>query len=142
MSEVTLFTPQSATECKIPLFTMPVAAGYPHTVEDDIEQEIDLNEYLIEHPQSTFFAQVRNPSASDSIFSNGDILIVDSGRTAKDLDYVIAEMGNERSVKIYRNGDGGEFLQNYEGTTLPLKIEPYMEFRILGVVTKQIHAVG
>jgi len=120
---------------------MSVAAGIPYAVDEGVDKEIDLNEYLVEHPNSTFFAQVRCSADEDSIFADGDILVVDSSRLPKAMDYVVTEVSGNRSVKVYHNDSNGEYLQNYEGATLPLRIDPFIEFKILGVVTKQIHAI-
>ncbi len=61
----------------LPLFLESVQAGFPSPAEDHIEKTLDLNEFLIRHPQATFFVRVRGKSISGAGISDGDILIVD-----------------------------------------------------------------
>jgi DNA polymerase V len=73
--------------------------------------------------------------------SDGDILIVDSVVDATDNKVVVATINGELTVKIYRNVDGEEFLQSGNMQFMPMRIEPYIEYDIIGVVTKVIHTL-
>ena len=39
----------------IPLFSSKVQAGFPSPADDHIEDKLDLNEYLVQHPSATFY---------------------------------------------------------------------------------------
>ena len=39
---------------KLPLFTVPVSAGFPSPAEEYVEQLLSLDEHLIQHPQATY----------------------------------------------------------------------------------------
>ncbi len=67
---------------KLPLFTVPVSAGFPSPAEDYVEQSLDLNEHLIKKPLATFFVNVKGNSMTDANIKDGDILIVDSTELA------------------------------------------------------------
>ena len=141
MEVVELFTFHPTSNQKIPLFSMSVSAGFPVPVDNDIDRLIDLNEFLVEHPAATFFARVRGSSLVAAGIRDDDILIVDSSKEPEDWKIVVASVNGELTVKIYRNIDGEIFLQSNNMQFLPLKIEPYLKFEILGVVTKVIHSL-
>lgn len=126
---------------KIPLFSMSVSAGKPIPIEDDIEMEIDLNEFLVEHPAATFFARFRSNNESFAGISDGDILIIDTAIEPKDGKIVVVGYGNEITLKIYRIINGEEFFESYDGKLITRQIEPLIELRLLGVVTKVIHSL-
>ena len=42
---------------EIPLYGDRVAAGFPSPADDYLEDKIDLNQYLVKHPASTFLVR-------------------------------------------------------------------------------------
>ncbi len=62
----------------------------PSPAADYIEQRIDLNELLVSHPSSTYFVKATGDSMIDAGINDGDLLVVDSSRTAEHGDIVIA----------------------------------------------------
>ncbi|RDF41411.1 DNA polymerase V, partial [Acinetobacter baumannii] len=50
----------------IPLATERVAAGFPSPAQDDIEQALDLNEYLIRNENATFIVKANSLSMLDA----------------------------------------------------------------------------
>lgn len=124
---------------KRPLFTMPVAAGTPIPVDDHVESQIDLNELLIQRPAATFFVRVRGESMIEAGIHDGDILIVDSSLEASDGTIVIVSVDGDLTVKTLRVKGDEVYLEAQNKQFLPLKIEPYMEFNVIGVVTSVIH---
>ncbi|WP_052906553.1 translesion error-prone DNA polymerase V autoproteolytic subunit [Escherichia coli] len=71
-----------------PLFSDLVQCGFPSPAADYVEQRIDLNQLLIQHPSATYFVK-----------ASGDLLIVDSAITASHGDIVIAAVDGEFTVK-------------------------------------------
>jgi len=126
---------------KIPLYSMSVAAGIPVPVDSDIDNTIDLNEFLIKHPATTFFAHVSGYNLKDAGIYDGDILIVDTSLTPRDGKIVVVELRNSLSVKIYRDGNGIPYLQTDNEYFLPMKIDEDFEFNIIGIVSKVIHSI-
>ena len=43
----------------LPLLSFSVSAGFPSPADDYTEENIDLNEYLIQNPFSTFFIKLK-----------------------------------------------------------------------------------
>ncbi|MFC2129849.1 LexA family protein [Bacteroidota bacterium] len=136
-----LYTFEQTTGVKIPLYMMSVSAGIPVAVESEVDDVIDINEYLIDHPAATFFARVKGDSMTDIGIHDNDIVIFDTSVKPQDGKVVIALGNDELTVKIFRNMDGIDYLQSSNSQFLPIKIEPYLEFKILGVVTKVIHTL-
>ncbi|MDQ8916892.1 translesion error-prone DNA polymerase V autoproteolytic subunit [Acinetobacter baumannii] len=83
----------------IPLATERVAAGFPSPAQDDIEQALDLNEYLIRNENATFIVKANSLSMLDAGIDIDDPLIVDRSISAKSGDIVIALIDNDFTVK-------------------------------------------
>jgi DNA polymerase V len=141
MEVVKIFGVRSTNGPKIPLFGMSVAAGSPVPVESDIESSMDLNEFLIDHPASTFFAHVAGDNLIEAGIKDGDILIVDTAIEPRDGKIVIVMLKGELSVKIFRENAGNPYLQTDNERFIPLEIDDEFKFEIIGVVTKAIHSI-
>ncbi|MGN7717423.1 LexA family protein [Acinetobacter sp. 22512] len=83
----------------IPLATERIAAGFPTPAQDDIEQALDLNEYLIRNENATFIVKANSLSMLDAGIDINDPLIVDRSIPAKSGDIVIALIDNDFTVK-------------------------------------------
>jgi len=127
-----IYYPDQTTECKRPLFMIPVEAGFPSPAEDYIESELDLNKHLIKHPAATFFVRVAGDSMVDAGIHPGDILIVDRAIEPADKKVVIA-------VKRIRMIKGKIFLMPENENYKPMQIEKEMNFEIWGIITNVIH---
>jgi len=91
---------------KLPLFLSSVKAGFPSPADDFVETRLDLNEYLIDHPEATFFVRVSGDSMIRAGIHTGDILIVDRSLEPKNNDIVIAIIDGEFTVKrLKKYGD-------------------------------------
>lgn len=134
-----VYYPGRTTECKLPLFMIPVEAGFPSPAEDYIEGELDLNKHLIKHPAATFFVRVTGDSMVDAGIHPGDILIVDRAIEPADKKVVIAVVNGDLTVKRIRMIKGKAFLMPENENYKPLQIEEEMNFEIWGVVTNVIH---
>lgn len=139
--EIIGFDSDNNPDVKMPLFQMSVSAGVPVSVENEVIDEIDLNEFLVENPVSTFFVRVKGKSAKLPEISDDDILVVDEKVEPKDGKIVVAAFNGELTVKIYREIEGDIYLESAENQFLPVDIEPYMKFYILGTVTRIIHSL-
>ncbi len=51
----------------LPLFSSPVAAGFPSPADDHLESKLDLNELLIKNPTATYFLRVNGDSWSGPV---------------------------------------------------------------------------
>ena len=123
----------------MPLFLVPVSAGFPSPAEDYIEGRLDLNQYLIKNPAATFFVKVSGSSMIDAGIHDGDILIVDRSLQAADKKVVIAVVNGELAVRRIRTEGGRLTLIAENRDYQPLRVEEEMGFEVWGVVTNVIH---
>lgn len=129
-----------ATNCKLPLFTSKVAAGFPSPADDYVDKWLDLNDLLVPEKESTFFVRVKGESMRDANIHPGDLLIVDRSREAKDGDIVIAVLDGELTVKrLFLSGKAVALIPaNPEFPTITLK--DGQELLVWGIVTHSVHA--
>lgn len=124
---------------KLPFFAVPVKAGFPSPAEDFLEQNLDLNEHLVQHPAATFFVRVDGDSMKGAGIHSGDILIVDRALEAANGKIVIAFINGEFTVKRFRKGAGKVFLDPENPQYQTIEVSPHSDFRVWGVVTYVIH---
>ena len=84
--------PIKEISCKTP-------AGFPSPAQDLAVNRIDLNDILIQHPEATYFMQVKGNSMTGAGIDDGDRLIVDRSLTPRHNQIVIAEIDGEVTVK-------------------------------------------
>ena len=82
-----------------PLFSNLVPCGFPSPANDYVERGIDLNEFMVAHPSATYFVRAVGDSMTEAGIGDGDLLVVDSARTARHDDIVIAAVDGEFTVK-------------------------------------------
>ena len=93
--------PHEATQSfRLPFFATSVAAGFPSPADDYIETGLDLNEYLVKHPSSTFLAKASGDSMARAGILDGALLVVDKSITPKNGHVVIAAINGELTCKI------------------------------------------
>lgn len=94
------FTPTELRQIvALPLFGDRVPCGFPSPAQDYVEQRIDLNELMVQHPSATYFVKSSGDSMADAGIGEGDLLVVDSSRKAEHGDIVIAAVDGEFTVK-------------------------------------------
>ncbi len=134
--------PDTENPITIPLFSMPVAAGFPSPADDHIETKLDLNQHLIKHPAATFMVRAQGDSMVGAGIHHNDLLVVDRSLTAHDKSIVIAIVNGEFTVKRLRKFDDRLILQPENPAYKPLIIQSGMDFEVWGVVTSVIHSLA
>ena len=122
-----------------PVFLDSVSAGFPSPATDYMENKLDLNEYLIKHPASTFIVKAKGPSMTDAGILSGDLLIVDRSITPKSNDTVIASIFGDLTVKKLQKKENSLFLLSANSDYPGIQVKEEMECFIWGVVTYIIH---
>ena len=133
MSKVTLLKP-GGDYAAIPLYSGKVSAGFPGVVDEHMEDTLSLDQLLIKHPATTFFARVEGDSMIGAGIFQNDVLVIDRGLTAKDKDIVVALVDNEFTVKRLRTHKGLR-LQAENPLYNDIPITGETELVIWGVVT-------
>lgn len=78
-----------------------VAAGQPLLAQEHIEERLKIDPSLF-HPQADYLLRVHGMSMRDIGILDGDLLAVHQSPTAHDNQVVVARIGDEVTVKRYR----------------------------------------
>ncbi len=118
----------------LPLFTERIPCGFPSPAQDYIEDVIDLNALVIQHPSATFFVRASGDSMTGAGIDEGDLVVVDRSLHATHGDLVIAYLDGEFTLKELRTRPELQLVAhnvNYP----PIRIHNEDELEIFGVVT-------
>lgn len=118
-----------------PLGLVKVSAGFPSPASDYEDKRLDINDYLVQNPVSTFFFTVAGDSMVGAEIFNGDVLVVDRSIEARDGHIVVAFYQGERLVKRLRCRNGRLALLAENPAYSPLEIANGDDLVIWGVVT-------
>lgn len=125
----------------IPFYQSNVSAGFPSPAEDFMELDLNLQEYLVQHPSATFCVKVTGDSMQNAGIFSGDVMVVDRALEPKNKTIVLAVLDGEFTVKrIHKKGDL-LFLNPENDNFKPIEITEEMNFKVWGVVTHIIHKV-
>lgn len=131
-----------APKLSFPLDTVKVSAGFPSPAADYEESRLDINEYLVRNPVSTFFFPVQGDSMEGAEIHDGDILVVDKSVRARHGHIVIAFIDGQRLVKRLHHRAGRVALMAENPNYPPLEIQEGMELHIWGVVVGKFKRFG
>ncbi len=112
----------------ITLFSHKVPAGFPSPADDHAEKRLDLNEYLIDQSESTFFVRIKGDSMIDAGILDNDIVIVDRSKSAAINDIVLASIDGEFTVKVLAKNSEGPYLMPANKEYKPINIKSDSEF--------------
>ena len=112
----------------------PVSAGFPSPAEDYAQKRLDINEYLVRNPISTFFFTVKGDSMQEADIFDGDILVVDRSIEAAHGHIVVAFVNGERLVKRLSTRDGSLMLLAGNPKYPPLTLKEGNDLEVWGVV--------
>ena len=116
-----------------------INAGFPSPAEDYVDVSLNLNDYLVKHPSSTFYIYVKGDSMIGSGIYDGDLMVVDRSLEPQSNNVVVAVIDGEFTVKkIYKKNNQIYLLpdnKNYQ----PIHIKEGMDFQVWGIVTHSIH---
>lgn len=130
-----IFVPLSNPPRRVlPLDSVKLSAGFPSPAADYEESRLDINEYLVRNPVSTFFFPVQGDSMEGAEIFDGDILVVNKSVRPRHGHIVVAFVDGLRLVKrLYRRG-GRMALEAESPKYPPLAITEEMDCVIWGVV--------
>lgn len=131
-----------APRLPLPIDSVKVSAGFPSPAADYEESRLDINEYLVRNPVSTFFFPVQGDSMVGAEIHDGDILVVDKSVRACHGHIVIAFIDGQRLVKRLYNRAGRVALLAENPCYQPLEIKEGMELLVWGVVVGKFKRFG
>ena len=119
---------------RLPIDCVKVSAGFPSPAADYEERRLDINEYLIKNPVSTFFFPVEGDSMEGAQIFSGDVLVVDRSVKARHGSVVVAFVNGERLVKRLWSMGGRVALVAENPEYPPIEIREGSELFVWGVV--------
>lgn len=113
-----------------------VAAGEPVLAEQNIEDTIAIDRYLIGHHPEVFALKVRGDSMIDAGIHHGDTVFVRKQLHAERNDIAVVMIGDEATVKYFQPERDFVRLQPANPTYAPIIIrkEDFRPTQILGIV--------
>jgi DNA polymerase V len=111
-------------------------AGFGNMVEDWMEGELEIKDYLVDDKQMSFFKIIGGLSMNLSGLTPGTVAIVDRSKEAQPGDIVMAELNGKETVKYLGKTKGGKFqLVPYSTEDFPtVTITEHDDFRVVGVI--------
>ncbi|MCU1717295.1 LexA family protein [Pseudomonas sp. 5P_3.1_Bac2] len=103
---------------RLPFFLFRVPAGFPSPAQDHLEHEISLDELFDLRAPHSYVVKVAGDSMVGAGIFDGDLLVVDRSREARQGDVVIAALNNEPLVKRLCR-DGAQVVLRSENPVYP-----------------------
>lgn len=138
ITELYTATSLSADGQRVSLYSSAPAAGFPAPGDDMVERSLNVHEYLVKHPVSTFFVRVEGDSMEGAGIFSGDILVVDRSVEAVSGKIVVAAVGGGLVVKRLAKLDGEMVLMSENSAYVPIKVTGDEECFVWGVVTGSV----
>jgi SOS-response transcriptional repressor LexA len=110
-----------------------VSAGFPSAAEEELQDTITLDEYLITNKEASCLITMSDDAMTPAGIMRDDIVIVQRGKVASLGDIVIAHVDNEWFIRRLDRSDGKQILKADNSLYEP--ISTGSEVRIDGVVT-------
>ncbi len=118
----------------LPLAAHRVPAGFPSPATDYLEDGLDLNDYLVQHPAATFLFSVQGHSMQGAGILDGDKVVVDRAVDARHGHIVVATVDGEFTLKrLYQRHNRVE-LHPENPAFPPIQFTGSTQLQIWGVV--------
>lgn len=115
-----------------------IQAGLPTMADEDVQESVSLDTYLVEKPEETFLVKVQGDSMIDAGIKEGDMVLVERGRTAREGDIVVARVDGEWTLKTFERRKGEAVLVPANRKYSVIRPEHELTFGgvVIGVVRK------
>ncbi len=115
----------------LPLFG-PISAGFAAAAEEQAEELVKLDDYLVRDRSNTFLLRVKGDSMINAGIHEGDLVIVERGVEPRVLDIVVGVLDGEFTLKRLKRDKGKYYLQA-ENDAYP-DLHAMDELKVAGVV--------
>lgn len=124
-----------STDIKLPVFMSEIECGFPSPANDYIEQELDLNKYVIRNPSSTFFGKVTGYSMEDEGIMPGDLVVIDKSINDYHNKICLCWYEDGFTLKRIEKIKNKIYLVSKNKTFPKIEIKEGIQFGVWGVVT-------
>ncbi len=115
-----------------------VSAGFPSPADDFVSFDLNLHDYLVNNPMSTFCIRVTGDSMINIGIFSGDILIIDRSINPINNHIILAVLDGEFLLKRLNFQKGNVVLKAENEHYQPILVNKNTDFIIWGVVTASI----
>ena len=135
-----LYSADLSSELELLFADQGIRAGFPSPAQDYMSESIDLNQELIRHPATTFYARAVGDSMKGCGIDDGDLLVSGKAISPQNGDIVVAYIDGEFTLKKVRLEPDGSCLWLIPANDEypPIKITEENDFIIWGVLTYNI----
>ena len=123
-----------------PFFVSQPAAGFPAPGDDMVEQPLDINDLLVDHPEATFYVRVSGDSMEGAGIFSGDVLVIDRAIEPYNGAIVVAAVYGELVVKRLQKSAAGYLLVSEQTGYEPIAVNENEDCTIWGVVTGSVRS--
>ncbi|USN87603.1 MAG: repressor LexA [Candidatus Nomurabacteria bacterium] len=95
---------------KVPLLGL-VEAGFPSPAEEEVQDTISFDEYLLPNKESTYILKVKGDSMIEAGIRDGDMVVVERRGGYKPGQIVVASVDGEYTLKYLRKKDNLLYLE-------------------------------
>ncbi len=115
----------------LPLFG-PIPAGFAAPAEEQAEELLTIEDYLVRDKNATFLLRVKGVSMINAGINEGDLVVVERGKEPRVGDIVVGVLDGEYTLKRLRR-DKGKFYLQAENPDYP-DLYAMDELQVAGVV--------
>ena len=135
-----LYSADLSSELELLFADQGIRAGFPSPAQDYMSDSIDLNQELIRHPATTFYARAVGDSMKGCGIDDGDLLVIDKAISPQKGDIVVAYIDGEFTLKKVKLEPDGRCLWLIPANDEypPIKVTDENDFIIWGVLTYNI----
>lgn len=116
------------------VYNTTAKSGFPSPALDYLEESIDLNRELIDHPFATVFVEYTGIAMNRASIPSKAKLLVDKSLSPCNGDIVVARVGERFMVRFYRKENGKVELVPAHKSYAALEISKLRDVEIWGVV--------
>ncbi|QDD66646.1 translesion error-prone DNA polymerase V autoproteolytic subunit [Herbaspirillum seropedicae] len=111
-----------------------ISAGFPSPAQDYEASELDLNKYLVQRTNCTFFFTAAGDSMKNAGIFDGDKIVVDRSIEARPGMIVVAIVNSDFTLKWLRYINGAYELHPDNPDYEPIRFADGEELRVFGVM--------
>ena len=133
--EIELYQSDITKKIPLPFIEEGIQAGFPSPAQGFINETIDLNDELIDHPAATFYGKVTGDSMSEEGIKHGDIIIIDRSLEPRNKDLAVCCIDGSFTLKRIKIEADKIWLIPSNSQYTPILVTAENRFDIWGVVT-------